>query len=49
VLEQRDAAPVELETATQQRDSDAEATEAELLSAIEQWEILKHLENRLKG
>ena len=49
VLEQRDAEPVKLETATQQRDSDAEATEAEILAALEQRELLKHLSNRLKG
>ena len=49
VLEQRDAEPTELKTATQQRDSDAEATEAEILAALEQREILKHLSNRLKG
>jgi len=49
VLEQRDAEPAKLETATQQRDSDAEATEAELLAALEQRELLKHLSTRLKG
>lgn len=49
VLEQRDAEPVALETATQQRDSDAEATEAEILAALEQRELLKHLSTRLKG
>jgi hypothetical protein len=49
VLEQRDAEPAKLETATQQRDSDAEATEAEILAALEQRELLKHLSNRLKG
>lgn len=49
VLEQRDVVKAELETATQQRDSDAEATEAEILAALEQRELLKHLSNRLKG
>ena len=49
VLEQRDAAMPNLEIAPTQGDPDAEATEAELLAALEQREILKHLSNRLKG
>lgn len=49
VLEQRDAEPRRLETATQQRDSDAEATEAEILAALEERELLEKLSQRLKG
>jgi hypothetical protein len=49
VLEQRDAAMPNLEIAPNRGDPDAEATEAELLAALEQREILKHLSNRLKG
>jgi len=49
VLEQRDAAMPNLEIAPTQGDPDAEATEAELLAALEQREILKYLSNRLKG
>ena len=50
VIEQRDAAPVIAETAPTQRDADAEATtEAEILAALEQRELLKLLDTRLKG
>ena len=49
VLEQRDAETVILEIAPQQSDSDAEATEAEILAALEQRELLKLLDKRLKG
>ncbi len=49
VLEQRDAAKEILEPAPQQSDSDVEATEAEILAAIEQRELLKLLDKRLKG
>jgi hypothetical protein len=49
VLEQRDAVAVILETAPQQSDSDAEATEAKILAALEQRELLKLLDQRLKG
>lgn len=49
VIEQRDAAKKQLETAPQQSDSDAEATEAEILAALEQRELLKLLDKRLKG
>jgi hypothetical protein len=49
VLEQRDAATEAIETAPQQSDSGAEATEAEILDALEQRELLKLLDKRLKG
>jgi hypothetical protein len=50
VLEQRDAVQVSLDTAPQQSDSDVEATnEAEILAALEQRELLKLLDKRLKG
>lgn len=49
VIEQRDAGKAQLETAPQQSDSDAEATEAEILAALEQREFLKLLDKRLKG
>ena len=49
VLEQRDAATETLEIAPQQSDSGAEATEAEILDALEQRELLKLLDKRLKG
>jgi HK97 family phage prohead protease len=49
VLEQRDAATEVIETAPQQSDSGAEATEAEILAALEQRELLKLLDTRLKG
>jgi HK97 family phage prohead protease len=49
VLEQRDAVAVILETAPQQSDSDAEATESKLIAAFEQRELLKLLDQRLKG
>jgi HK97 family phage prohead protease len=49
VLEQRDAVAVIPETAPQQSDSDAEATEAKILAALEQRELLKLLDQRLKG
>lgn len=49
VLEQRDAATEAIETAPQQSDSGAEATEAEILAALEQRELLKLLDKRLKG
>lgn len=49
VLEQRDAVKGNLESAPTQSDSDAEATEAEILAALEQREILKHLSTRIKG
>ena len=49
VIEQRDAAKDLIETAPTQSDSDAEATEAEILAALEQREFLKLLDKRLKG
>lgn len=49
VLEQRDAAAKPAETAPLQSDSDAEATNAKILAALEQRELLKTLEKRLKG
>jgi HK97 family phage prohead protease len=48
VIEQRDAVEVLIETAPNQSDSDAEATEAEILAALEQRELLKLLDKRLK-
>lgn len=49
VLEQRDAATKPHETAPNQSESDAEATNVEILAALEQRELLKTLEKRLKG
>ena len=49
VLEQRDAVSLPNETAPIQSDSDAEATNVEILKALEQRELLKTLEKRLKG
>jgi HK97 family phage prohead protease len=49
VLEQRDAVTTVIEIAPQQSDSDAEATDAEILAALEQRELLKLLDKRLKG
>ena len=49
VLEQRDAAAKSIEIAPPQSDSDAEATNAKILAALEQRELLKTLDKRLKG
>lgn len=49
VLEQRDAVSLPNETAPIQSDSDAEATNVEILKALEHRELLKTLEKRLKG
>lgn len=49
VLEQRDAVVAPVETAPILSDSDAEATKAEILAALEQRELLKTLDKRLKG
>jgi HK97 family phage prohead protease len=49
VIEQRDVVELPFETAPIQSDSDAEATEAEILAALEQRELLKLLDKRLKG
>ena len=48
VIEQRDAVGESAETAPIQSDSDVEAT-AEILAALEQRELLKILDKRLKG
>jgi HK97 family phage prohead protease len=48
VIEQRDAVEKPIENAPTQSDSDAEAT-AEILAALEQRELLKLLDQRLKG
>ena len=49
VLEQRDAVIKPVEDAPILRDSEAEATEVEILAALEQRELLKLLDKRLKG
>jgi len=50
VIEMRDVKDNQIENATQQSDSDVEATkEAEILAALEQRELLKLLDKRLKG
>ena len=49
VIEQRDAVTEPIENAPTQSDSGAEATEAEILAALEQRELLKLLDKRLKG
>ena len=49
VLEQRDVAQEPIDNATNQSESGAEATEAEILAALEQRELLKQLDKRLKG
>ena len=49
VLEQRDAVKPNLEIAPIQGEPDAEAAEMEILAALEQRELLKHLSQRLKG
>ena len=50
VIEMRDAQNDQTENATQQSDSGVEATkEAEILAALEQRELLKLLDKRLKG
>lgn len=49
VIEQRDANNKVLKNAPQQSDSDAEATEKEILAALEQRELLKLLDQKLKG
>lgn len=48
VLEQRDAAQEQLETAPPQSDSDVDVTEAELIAALEERELLKHISTYLK-
>jgi HK97 family phage prohead protease len=49
VLEQRDAVNSDLEPAPTQGDPDAEVTEAAILAALEQRELLQALNARLKG
>jgi hypothetical protein len=49
VLEQRDVVQTPIETAPLQSESDADVTKSEILAALEQREILKALNNRLKG
>lgn len=50
VLEQREAVQPPTDTAAAQSDSDAEVTEAQqILAALEQRELLKKLDKRLKG
>lgn len=49
VLEQREVVPEVLETAPPLSDSGVEATETEILEALEQRELLKLLNERLKG
>lgn len=48
VLEQREAVKPNLEIAPTQGEPDAEATEKEILAALEQRELLKHLSTRFK-
>ena len=49
VLEQRDVVTTPIDNAPQQSDSDADVTETEILEALQQREILKALNQRLKG
>jgi len=49
LIEQRDSVKKADENAPSRRDSDVEATEAEILAALEQRELLKLLDKRLKG
>ena len=49
VLEVRDATPTPIEIAPILSDSNAEATEAEILAALEARELLKILDTKLKG
>lgn len=49
VLELRDATPTPIEIAPILSDSNAEATEAEILAALETRELLKLLDTKLKG
>jgi hypothetical protein len=49
VLEQREAVASNLESAPNQGDPDAEVTEAAILAALEQRELLNALNARLKG
>ena len=49
VLEQRDVVTTPIDNAPQQSDSDADVTESEILVALQQRDILKALNQRLKG
>jgi len=49
VLEQRDAVKEQIEPAPTQSDSDAEATEADIIAALEERELVKILTQRIKG
>ena len=49
VLELRDVTPAPIEVAPNPSDSDVEATEAEILAALEARELLKILDTKLKG
>jgi HK97 family phage prohead protease len=49
VLELRDVTPASIEVAPNPSDSDVEATEAEILAALEARELLKILDTKLKG
>ena len=49
VLEMRDATPAPIEIAPSLSDSDMDATEAEILAALEARELLKLLDTKLKG
>ena len=49
VLEQRDAVKEQNEPAPTQSDSDAEATEADIIAALEERELVKILTQRIKG
>jgi HK97 family phage prohead protease len=48
VLEQREAEPKTIETAAALSDSEAEVTASAILAALEQRELIKHLNQRLK-
>lgn len=49
IVEKRDVAPVAIETESEVRDVLSDAANAEILAALEQRELLKSLEKRLKG
>jgi HK97 family phage prohead protease len=48
-LEKRDATSESIENSDAKRDSDADVTHLEILAALEQRELLKQLDKRLKG
>lgn len=49
IMEKRDVSRAVVDTESDVRDVSSDAANAELLAALEQREILKHLSNRLKG